>query len=64
MRQELQDLQAGFDTQKESLEANDQKQVDDMFFYGYWCCMKKHGIAQDTPSFPSDDEETFLGYPA
>ncbi|RVW39441.1 hypothetical protein CK203_106569 [Vitis vinifera] len=24
----------------------------------------KHGIAQDTPSFPSDDEETFLGYPA
>ena len=33
------------------MEAKYQKQVDDMFFYGYRCCMKKHGIAQDTPSF-------------
>ena len=32
-----------------------------MFFYGYQCCMKKHDIAQDTPSFPSDDEDEVLG---
>ena len=36
-----------------------------MFFYGYQCCMKKHGIANDTPNFPSDDEDDeFLGGPA
>ena len=40
-----------FVVQEEELEAKYQKQVDDMFFYGYRCCMKKHGIAQDTPSF-------------
>ena len=32
-----------------------------MFFYGYRCCMKKHGIAHDTPNFPFDDEDEFLG---
>ena len=37
------------------------KQVDDMFFYGYRCCMKKHGITQDTPSYPSDDEDEVAG---
>lgn len=35
LRQELQDLQAGFAAQKENLEADYQKQVDDMFFYDY-----------------------------
>ena len=36
-----------------------------MFFYGYRCCMKKQDIANDTPSFPSDDEEDeFSGSPA
>lgn len=44
------------------METNYQKQVDDMFFYGYQCCMKKHDIANDAPSFPSNDEEDeFLG---
>ena len=32
-----------------------------MFFYNYRCCIKKHGIAQDTPSSPSDDKDKFLG---
>ena len=33
-----------------------------MFFYGYQCCMKKHGITNDTPNFPSNDEnDEFLG---
>lgn len=64
LRQELQDLQARFATQNEDLEADYQKQVDDMFFYSYWCCIKKHDIANDTSSFPFDDEEDeFLGSP-
>ena len=44
LRQELQDLWVGFSAQKEDLEANYQKQVDDMFFNDYQCCMKKHDI--------------------
>ena len=61
-RQELQDLQTRFAAQKEDLEADHQKQVDDMFFYGYWCCMKKHDIANDTHNFPYDDgDDEFLG---
>ena len=62
LRQKLQDLWAGFATQKEDLEVNYQKQVDDMFFYGYQCCMKKHGIANDTPNLSFNDEnDEFLG---
>lgn len=52
--------EAGFTKQKKALEATYQKQVDDMFFYSYWCCMKKHGITQDTSSFSSDDEDEVL----
>lgn len=64
LRQELQDLRARFAAQNEDLETDYQKQVDDMFFYSYQCCIKKHGIANDTPIFPSDDEEDeFLGGP-
>lgn len=44
LRQKLQDLRAGFATQKDELEAEYQKEVDDMSFYGYRCCMKKHDI--------------------
>lgn len=61
LRQDLQNLRVGFVTQKEDLEADYQKQVEDMFFYNYRCCIKKHGIAQDTPSSPSDDKDKFLG---
>lgn len=65
LRWELQDLQVGFTAQKKDLEMGYQKQVNDMFFYGYRCCMKKHDIANDTPSFLSDDEQDeFLGDPA
>lgn len=52
-----------FSIQKEELEVEYRKQVDDMFFYGYRCCIKKHGIAQDTPNFPSDDEDEGVGDP-
>lgn len=38
------------------------QQVDDMFFYGYRCYMRKHGIIDDIPNIPSDEEnETILG---
>lgn len=65
LRQELQDIWVGFFAQKEDLEADYQKQVNNMFFYGYQCCMKKHDIANHIPRFPSnDDEDKFLGGPA
>ena len=40
-----QELRAGFAIQKEELETEYQKQVDNMFFYSYRCCMKKHDIS-------------------
>lgn len=40
----MEDLRAGFAAQEEELEDEYQKQVDDMIFFGYRCCMKKHGI--------------------
>lgn len=42
-----QKLHEGFLVQKEELKVEYQKRVDDMFFYGYQYCMKKHGINQD-----------------
>ncbi|RVW14323.1 hypothetical protein CK203_099084 [Vitis vinifera] len=38
------ELEGEFATEREKLEADYQKQVDDMFFFGYRCYMKKHGI--------------------
>lgn len=60
----MEELRAGFVAQKEELEDKYQKQVDDMIFIGYRCCMKKHGITQDTPNYPSDDEDIVVGSPA
>ncbi|RVX10501.1 hypothetical protein CK203_016863 [Vitis vinifera] len=42
---------------REELEADYQKQVDEMYFFGYRCCMKKHGIKRDVPSIPPGKEE-------
>ena len=63
LRQEMQELWIGFVVQKEELEGEYQKQVDDMFFFGYQCYMKKHGIMQDIHSYPSDDEVEVVGGP-
>ncbi|RVW12027.1 hypothetical protein CK203_087281 [Vitis vinifera] len=30
---------------------------DEMYFFGYRCCMKKHGIKRDVPSIPPGEEE-------
>lgn len=47
----------GFAKEKKELEMAYQQQVDDMFFSGYRCCMKKHGIIDNIPSIPSDKED-------
>lgn len=60
----MQEPRSGFVPQKEELEGEYQKQVDNMLFFGYQCYMKKHGITQDTPSYPSNDEDEALGGPA
>ncbi|RVW86984.1 hypothetical protein CK203_043517 [Vitis vinifera] len=46
------ELEGEFAADREALEADYQKQVDDMFFFGYRCCMKKNGIKRDVPSIP------------
>ncbi|RVW37161.1 hypothetical protein CK203_111743 [Vitis vinifera] len=51
-------------TEREELEADYQKQVDDMFFFGYRCCMKKHGIKRDVSSIPPGEEKKLLDKPA
>ena len=58
------ELEAEFAAEREELEADYQKQVDDMYFFGYRCCMKKHGIKRDVPSIPPDEEEKLRGKPA
>ena len=60
LKKELEELRVGFAAQKKELEDEYQKQVDDMFFFGYQCCIKKNDITQDTPSYPSDDEDATL----
>ena len=58
------ELEAEFATEKEKLEADYQKQVDEMYFFGYRCCMKKHGIKRDVPSIPPGEEEKLCGKPS
>ncbi|RVW23366.1 hypothetical protein CK203_100795 [Vitis vinifera] len=58
------ELRAGFTVEKEALTEDYQKQVDEMFFYGYQCCMRKNDT-QDVSTYPSDDEEnTTINGPA
>lgn len=64
LRQEMDELRAGFATQKKELEGEYKKQVDDMFFFDDRCCIKKHGITQETPSYPLDDDDATAGDPA
>ena len=58
------ELEAKFAAEREELEADYQKQVDEMYFFGYHCCMKKHGIKRDVPSIPPGEEEKLRGKPA
>lgn len=53
------ELEVGFAAQKE-LEMEYQKQMDEMYFFGYHYCMKKNSIIHDIPSLPSDNEDEIL----
>ncbi|RVW87309.1 hypothetical protein CK203_037253 [Vitis vinifera] len=57
------ELEGEFATEREELEADYQKQVNDMFFFGYRCCMKKNGIKRDVPSIPPGEEKKLLDKP-
>ncbi|KAL6318930.1 hypothetical protein AAG906_001403 [Vitis piasezkii] len=58
------ELETEFAAEREELEADYQKQVDEMYFFGYRCCMKKHGIKRDVPSIPSGEEEKLRSKPS
>ena len=58
------ELDSEFAAEREELEADYQKQVDKMYFFGYRCCMKKHGIKRDVPLIPPGEEEKLRGKPA
>lgn len=55
------DLEVGFSAQKKELEIECQRQVDEMYFFGYCCCIKKNGIMHNIPPLPSDDEDEIPG---
>ncbi|RVW91361.1 hypothetical protein CK203_035457 [Vitis vinifera] len=54
---------AGIAAQKKELETEYQRQVDEMYFFDYRCCMKKNGIMHDVLSLPCDDEDVIPGGP-
>ncbi|RVW60645.1 hypothetical protein CK203_048848 [Vitis vinifera] len=58
------ELEAVFAAQMEELETEYQKQVDEMYLFGYRCCMKKHGIKRDIPSIPPSEEEKLRRKPS
>ncbi|RVW54008.1 hypothetical protein CK203_072911 [Vitis vinifera] len=51
------ELEQEFVVEREELEAEYKKQVDDTFIFGYRCCMKKNGIKRDVPSIPPGEEK-------
>ena len=51
------ELEAGFVEQRKELETKYQKQVDEMYFFGYRCCIKNNGIKRDIPSIPPSEED-------
>lgn len=57
LMKELEELRAGFSAKKEALIEDYQKQVDQIFFFGYQCCMRKNDITQYIPNYPSNEEE-------
>lgn len=56
-KKQLEELRVRFTTKKEALTKDYHKQVDEMFFFGYQCCLRKNSITQDIPTYPSDDKE-------
>ena len=58
------ELEVEFVAKMEELETDYQKQVDEMYLFGYRCCMKKHDIKRDVPSIPPGEEEKLRGKPS
>ena len=58
------ELEAEFTAEKEKIETDYQKQGDEMYLFGYRCCMKKHGIKRDIPSIPPGEEEKLRDKPS
>ena len=58
------ELEVEFAAKREELEAGYQKQVDEMYLFGYRCCMKKRGIKRDVPSIPLGEEENLRRKPS
>ena len=62
LKLELDQTRVDFAKEKNELEVAYQQQVDDMFFYDYHCCMKRHDITDDILNIPSNNEdEVMLG---
>ena len=64
MAAQKEETEASFAAQKKEVEEEYQQQADEMYFFGYRCCMKKNGIMHDTPSFPSDEDDEAPGGPS
>lgn len=58
------ELEARFATERMELGSAYQKHVDEMYFFGYRCCMKKNGIKRDVPSIPPGEEDKLRGKPS
>lgn len=63
-KKKFEELRARFATEKEELNEDYHKQVDEMFFFGYQCCMRKNGITHVIPSYPFDEEDATVSGPA
>lgn len=63
LQKELEELRATYATQKKELDEDYHKQVYDMFFFGYQCCMMKNDITQDILSYPSNEEDVAINGP-
>ena len=57
LKKETDELRASLAAQKKEMEEEYQRQADKMYFFSYRCCMKKHEIMHDIPSFPSDEQD-------
>ena len=58
------EIEVRFAAQKKEMETENQWQADEMYFFGYRCCMKKNGIMHDIPSLPFDEEDATPGGPS
>lgn len=52
-----------FAIEKEKLNEDYHKQIDEMFFFGYQCCMRKNRITHDISSYPFDEEDAAVNSP-